>query len=140
MPALSLHGRLYIRQSVARVLMRVPPILVVVSILASDKGSVTLSQVKDVVVAVHPAGALRQLYPVVGLRHGFGVRDLRARVIAPILLLDPVQTHIGIAAVVGHRIAVVVIDQHVVAIDIHIDINRLILPCIQVKPIIVRLD
>lgn len=45
MPALSLHGRLYIRQSVARVLMRVPPILVVVSILASDKGSVTLSQV-----------------------------------------------------------------------------------------------
>ena len=100
MPALSLHGRLYIRQPVTRILMGVPIILVVIGPLASDKGSVALSQVKDIVVAVHPAGALGQLHPVVGLRHSFGVRDLLAGVVAPILLLNPVQAHICITTVV----------------------------------------
>ena len=80
--------------------MRVPPILVVVSVLTPDEGSVTLSQIEDIVVAIYPARALRQLHPVVGLSHGFGVRDLRAGVVAPILLLNPVQAHIGIATVV----------------------------------------
>ena len=62
MPAL--HGRLYVGQPVTRVLMGVPIILVVIGPLASDKGSVTLSQVKGIVVAVYPTGALGQLHPV----------------------------------------------------------------------------
>lgn len=42
-----------------------------------------------------------------------------------------------------HRIfllTVVVIDQHVVAIDVHVDIDRLVLPSVQIEPIVVRLD
>lgn len=49
-------------------------------------------------------------------------------------------TNLLFYVVILYLLTVVVIDQNVVAIDVHVDIDRLVLPCVQIKPIIVRLD